>query len=1449
MYGGEFVSFNLRNLFKKITEPSGARTTFFRAFEPIHNTLIDRSPYYRNWHALPYVSVIHTAVIITSVFVTIAIMLALVFSSPRVAQSASLTWDGGGSTNNWSECANWTTDTCPTSADAVNFNTTSTKDSSVDVSFGGVLATFTISSGYTGTITLARSLNVTGAFSQATGTFTAGSQTLDVDGNFTLSGGTHNASSGTTYIGRAITVTNSPTFNHNNGTVEFDGPTNDAFSCGNITFNLVRITATAGQKTINTGCTFPMGADPSLAFNIRLNGGTLSGSGTIAFTGQFIHSGGTLSGFTGITVFSTFTVSGGTIDLSNYNPRTLTSGTIVSSGTLTVPNDFTFTNSFTLNGGTFNAPSGTVTFNSTFTASSGTFNHNNGTVAFSGATTATLSCTVATFNQVTFTHTNQTKTVSSNCTMPLGANPTVTGPINLLGTLSGSGTITYNSTMTMNTTGAFSGFSGVIGVSSFIISGGDTVNFGSYSTVDFNGTFTLTSGTFTAPSGTMTIANNITYTAGTFNHNNGTVVLDGSAGTINCGSMSFNLVRLDYTSAKTVSSGCTLPLGADPTLPSSMTLSGTLSGSGTLTVATNTLTMGSGANLSGFTGFSKGAGTGSLTIAGATVDFSSYTSTVINGLTISSGSFTAPSGTMVTGSFTYTGGTFNANGGTIDWNTSGSSSCGGATFNLILINQIAGSGTRSLSNCTAPLGTNPTVGKVTLTNSTLTGTGTLTADNVLTLNAGSNISGFDTFVSNNVVTIAGADIDFGSLRTADFNNTLTMSSGTFTAPSSSGTMTVATTMTFTGGTFNANGGTVTFDGSSATLSCNNITFNKVAFSHNGTKTINSDCSLPLGENPTISNSIALNGTLSGSGRLTTTTGTLTLNSGSSLSGFSSLVSGSHLTINGATLDLGSMSLVDINGNFTLSSGTFTAPTGTMTVSGAWNTSGGTFNHNNGTVELDGNAQEIIGTTTFYNLKKTVSNRYILTLPANTTQTILGNLILHGVGGKNLLLRSKTAGTQFSIDPRGNRDMSFLDLKDANNVNGTRINIAGTSSYNAGNNTGWSFSTPGVTNLGSAGMRDGSYAKTTQPTFSFDTSDQDASDGDTLKYQIQIDDSSDYGSTLVDYTSKLAAPGSYTFTVGQAAGDGVYATGTEGQKLSDGGYYWRIHSIDSSGATSVYTNGKDNSIAFGIDTTAPTAPGLPKVSGDTNDTTPTWTWSVASDSGAGLATTDTYTFEWCNNSRFEGCATAIKTTDTTVTNSPLDVTTWFARVKAKDKLDQESSWSEVGIYNLQGSTTPSSNDASTSETSAMTEDESDVIKVPSVSLKVVGSDGQPIAGAKTILYSTPRTAITNENGVAIFTDVEVGEHRLVISYKDKIGIQRLVVEADGSTSSLTNGEGVSAPGEELTVSIQDSEPLISSVALLAFRIIGAVLIILMYLLHLRRHHDFDYFRKSNDRGII
>lgn len=117
-------------------------------------------------------------------------------------------------------------------------------------------------------------------------------------------------------------------------------------------------------------------------------------------------------------------------------------------------------------------------------------------------------------------------------------------------------------------------------------------------------------------------------------------------------------------------------------------------------------------------------------------------------------------------------------------------------------------------------------------------------------------------------------------------------------------------------------------------------------------------------------------------------------------------------------------------------------------------------------------------------------------------------------------------------------------------------------------------------LGSLTLTNGSTTGTVTPVFTFTLSDSDVAD--TVKFQIQIDNSADFGSLVIDYTSALAAQGSTSFQVGQSAGSGAYAAGTSGQSLTDGSYYWRVKTIDANAAESSYTTANSGSVAFIVD---------------------------------------------------------------------------------------------------------------------------------------------------------------------------------------------------------------------------------------------------------------------------
>ncbi|MFA6518582.1 MAG: LamG-like jellyroll fold domain-containing protein [Candidatus Shapirobacteria bacterium] len=302
-----------------------------------------------------------------------------------------------------------------------------------------------------------------------------------------------------------------------------------------------------------------------------------------------------------------------------------------------------------------------------------------------------------------------------------------------------------------------------------------------------------------------------------------------------------------------------------------------------------------------------------------------------------------------------------------------------------------------------------------------------------------------------------------------------------------------------------------------------------------------------------------------------------------------------------------ISAITVGGNFTITSGTFISPT-TFNIAGNWSNTG-LFTHNNGSVVFTGGNQEISGSNTFYNFTKNVTSAYTLTLPGDLTktQTFAGTLDLRGIADHLLTLNSSLHQTQAKIDPQSTRSVQYLAVHDINNINSTSIPVLGLNVTDLGNNTGWGFNQApqGPTSLGPAGFINGNYSGDTTPTLEFTLSDPDSAD--TVKYLIEIDDSSNYSSPLISYTSDLAPQGSTSFTVSQD------------QALPEGQYYWRVKAVDNNDNQSSFTTASiGDSPAFIIDNTAPTNPGNPSTTSPTNQTTQTWSWSSATDALSGIA---------------------------------------------------------------------------------------------------------------------------------------------------------------------------------------------------------------------------------------
>ncbi|MDQ5944574.1 MAG: hypothetical protein QG658_643 [Patescibacteria group bacterium] len=242
----------------------------------------------------------------------------------------------------------------------------------------------------------------------------------------------------------------------------------------------------------------------------------------------------------------------------------------------------------------------------------------------------------------------------------------------------------------------------------------------------------------------------------------------------------------------------------------------------------------------------------------------------------------------------------------------------------------------------------------------------------------------------------------------------------------------------------------------------------------------------------------------------------------------------------------------------------------------------------------------------------------------------------------------------------------------------------------------SNATPSATSMGPTGLVDGSWSTDTTPTLAFTTADANGSD--TVQYAVEIDDTANFSSPVVSYTSALAAPGAMSFTVGQATGSGTYTTGSSSQTLADRQYYWRVKAIDNNAAESSYVVANNGSVAFGVDTTAPPTPTLSGAS-PTNNTTPTLSWTSSSDAGAGLYSLP-YDIQWSQSPSFDSLTTTSVDAINYEIYQTLSPGTWYFRVRVRDDVQNVSDFSSTVTVTID-TTPPAINTLSPNDDNAST----------------------------------------------------------------------------------------------------------------------------------------------------
>ncbi len=427
--------------------------------------------------------------VILSVFLTF-------FFLTTGASAATKTWTGGGADNNASTGGNWG-GTAPVNNDVIIFDSGS-KDCTWDTAASGTLATFTISSTYTGIITLGKSISVTG-FTQSSGTFVPGTYTITSSGNLTVTGGTYSGGSETLSFTGGVK------------TINASGQT-----LGKVTWNL------SGAMNVSAGTSFTL-VDSLTTAGDLVNAGTITGG-----TGTWTYIAGTMKNtgsgiITAPNVDLRFPVNLKTAsietgasstfksvrwNLSSYSSAylfTVATGTVITVGDGTFTTDGSLLNYGTVNGGT-----GTWNFNAGSLANVGP-----GTIVATGTDlrfpssvgAATINIgPSSSFKTVRWNLTSYASaylfTVATGTSFTVGDGPfTTNGSLTNYGTVNGgTGTWTFSGTSITN--------NGTLNLGGTVITGYSTLTMSSTSTTNYLGqdndtTVTLLNGTH----GTMTVNN------------------------------------------------------------------------------------------------------------------------------------------------------------------------------------------------------------------------------------------------------------------------------------------------------------------------------------------------------------------------------------------------------------------------------------------------------------------------------------------------------------------------------------------------------------------------------------------------------------------------------------------------------------------------------------------------------------------------------------------------------------------------------------------------------------------------------------------------------------------------------------------------------------------------------------------------------------------------------
>jgi fibronectin-binding autotransporter adhesin len=883
-----------------------------------------------------------------------------------------------------------------------------------------------------GTVVLgAQTLTVTngsGTFIGAisgTGGLVVNGGTLVLDGTSTYTGGT-TISRGTLQLGAGDSSGAIVGDVANVGTFAFDRADDITFGgmisgtgvvsqLGGGTLTLNRAEGYSGATTISSG-TLALSSSGSIVnsnsvaaygtFDISATAGasikSLSGSGNVQLGGQTL----TLTSASG--TFSGVIAGGGGV--------ALTGGTEILSGTNT------YTGSTIVNGGTLELGAATITNNVTNNASFGFFSGSaiamSGVISGSGdviqvGTGVTTISTAQTYTGST-TISSGTLALSGGGSIAASSNLTDNGTFSIaaatggvsIASLSGIGAVQLGAVdlILSNASGTFSG--SISGSGGLILAGGKETLSGSGS---FTGATIISSGTLyvSGPgslSGSARVVDNavldISGVTSTGVQSSSSIVSLTGSGTVALGSATLALTNAGDTFSGTISGTGGLTVGGG-----TETLTGASSYTGGTTITAGTLSLVGGGSLAatgtvtnnGVLDVSAAGNGGVVTIGSlsgsGTANLGSNTLNLANASTSFSGIITGSGGLIlsagsetITGANNYTGGTL-INAGTLqigDGLQSGSIVGNVADYGVLAfdgIESVTFAGLISGTGAVAQIGTGTTA--LTAANSYTGGT-TIAAGTLQIGNGGTTGSlggdvvdnGALAFDHSDAVTFAGTISGTGSLRQIG-----------------SGTLTLTAVNSYTGATTINSGAQLVLGGAGSIATSSGVIDNGIL---NVSLTTTSPTIASLSGAGTVAlgtRSLALtsaadvfSGAITGSGGLTLSGGTETLSGTNSYSGTTSINSGT-LTVNGS---IAGSSGVTVNSGGMLA-GTGTVPAVTVG-------SGGTLAPGAGTLKVGGGVTFASGSTYLVNLTSTSSPAIV----ASGTATLGGALTVASLDGTYLL---------------------------------------------------------------------------------------------------------------------------------------------------------------------------------------------------------------------------------------------------------------------------------------------------------------------------------------------------------------------------------------------------------------------------------------------------------------